>query len=280
MRKTLLPFILLFLLCNGPALFAVAIDDTRQQLSENQRNILHLRKEKQQFMIELRAAQLTLGKPDSNYSAADILELREDILLADELIESLAAIISRQRLLLASMEQDSPPTALDIALNKALNSNLPELAKKLANNKAAQKEIARLRAILKEEALLSSHMPTYGDSVSVAEAEPMAEEEFLRLLSLFSGGTADEADDKNIKITGSADRKPYVKEEILSYLGHNQYHMETMVNTGRMTFTVDGRPWQLSIPPEEEGAIYIIIYNLSVEKKPRLVMFNKSLLLE
>lgn len=47
-----------------------------------------------------------------------------------------------------------------------------------------------------------------------------------------------------------------------------------------MTFTVDGKPWRLTIPDDEDNAIYIIIYDLRNQAKPRMVMFNKTLLLE
>ncbi len=47
-----------------------------------------------------------------------------------------------------------------------------------------------------------------------------------------------------------------------------------------VTFTIDERPWQLSITEQEDRATYIVIYDTSNAEKPRLVMFNKMLLLE
>jgi hypothetical protein len=256
-------------------------DQARRTLLENQRNIIHLQKEKLLFQKELQQA---LDQLKDNENSAElqftIIDIRDSIEVADILISNISALVSRQRLALASTERGSPPTALDMALNKALNSNLPELAKKLANNESARKEIARLRALLKQQARIGTVVPNTDNSVINAAEQQLAEEEFLRLLSLFSSGTADEAEDKAIKITGTTNNEPFTENDILSYLGHNQYHMETTVYTGRMTFTVDGKPWQLSIAPEENLATYVIIYDITDSEEPRLVMFNKTLLLK
>jgi hypothetical protein len=255
-------------------------DDVRLKLIENQRNILQLRKEKQQNEEELKVA-LELQESDNSHEMHNhTKQLKDDITQAKILIENLSASVSQQRLDLLTLERGSPPSSLDIALNKALNSNLPELAKKLANNEEARKEIARLQVLLKEEARVGAPLPSTSTSVSVALEQSVAEEEFLRVLSLFSGGEADESADKTLIITGISNRTTYVEEETLSYLGHNQYHMETTVHSGEMTFTIDGRPWQLSITEEEDRASYIVIYDTSNIDKPRLVMFNKILLLE
>ena len=263
------------------------ISKARLQLIENQRNIIHLRKERQLYQRELQAILDSKQSSTANNRrakearlSAKIQELQQDIELADELIANISLLVSQQRLALATMERGSPPSALDIALNKALSANLPELARKLSSNKSAKKEISRLRALLRQQAYLGTPTPRTKTSVSLANEQHIAEEEFLKLLSLFSAGTADESEDKPIKITWTADRTPYVEEETLSYLGHGQYHLETTVYSGKMTFTVDGRPWQLSVSKEEDNANYVIIYDNSSENEPRLVMFNKSLLLE
>ena len=124
-------------------------------------------------------------------------------------------------------------------------------------------------------------MPSDNNSVSYAAEQQLAENEFLRLLSLFSEGSDDdEAEDKIIKITGTANGAAFSEDDTLSYLGHNQYHLETTVYTGEMIFTVDGRPWQLSISPKEDQATYMVIYDITDQSQPRLVMFNKLRLLD
>lgn len=263
------------------SLQAAPVDDTRIKLIENQRNIIHIRKEKQLFQKELSALKQDSGTRTNRRSLqAEIDDIEDSLEVADVLIANITILVSRQRMLLATLERGSPPSALDVALNKALNSNLPELAKNLSNNEQARKEVSRLRALLKQQARLGSGETSTSTSVSVAVEQRVAEDEFLRLLSLFSGGSADEADDKNIKITGSLDGAPFTEEDVLSYLGHQQYHMETTVYAGKMTFTVDGRPWQLSVPEEENKSTYVIIYDIGDRTEPRLVMFNKLLLLE
>lgn len=265
---------LLAILCVGAN--ADPIAKVRQQLIENQRNIIYLRKEKLQYQKELEAAR----QNPSGKNAAIISELEEDIALTESLIGNVSLLVSQQRLALATLERGSPPRALDIALNKALGANLPDLARKLSSNQAAKKEVARLRALLKHQAYVGTSQRQAQTSVSLAHEQHVAEAEFLKLLSLFSAGTADESADKPIKITWITDRTPHVEEDLLSYLGHGQYHMEVTVHSGKMTFTVDGRPWQLSIAEEEDNANYVIIYDHANPAEPRLVMFNKSLLLE
>ena len=262
-------------------LMATPIDNTRKQLLENQRNIIHLRKEKRLFEKELQQT-IEQHKDDNNPSSlqAEINDLRDSIAVADTLISNITAFVTQQRLLLSTLERGSPPTALDTALNKALNSNLPELAKTLANNPAARKEIGRLRELLKQQARLGGNISSNSDSAAYAAEQQLAEEEFLRLLSLFSSGSDDEAEDKPINISGTTNNTPFTEEAILSYLGHDQFHMETTVYAGKMTFTVDGKPWQLNISKEEDQTTYVIIYDMANQSLPRLVMFNKSLLLE
>lgn len=256
------------------------IDQLRLNLIENQRNILQLRKEKQETEIELENIRVELAINSSPGLKDLIGQLQDEINQTDQLLQNLSDSVSQQRLDLLTLERGTPPNSLDIALNKALNSNLPELAKNLANNEAARKEIARLQILLKKEARVGAPRPSTSTSVSVAIEQKIAEEEFLRVLSLFSDGEADESIDKPIKITGISHRTPYFENAILSYLGHQQYHMETTVHVGKMTFTVDDRPWQLSVGEEENGATYIVIYDTSSAENPRLVMFNKNLLLE
>ncbi|ARN73566.1 hypothetical protein [Oceanicoccus sagamiensis] len=266
------------------------VSDTRKQLFENQRNLITLRKEKEAYAKELQAAQAKRNNSSANETAntealdidaldAEILDLEDSIDIAKTMIRNVSELVARQRLLLATLESGTPPTALDIALNKALNSNLPELLKNLSNDKAARKDIARLKILLKKQARLDAKPSTNSNAVSVAQEQQVAEDEFLRLLALFSGGNADEAEDKTITIAGTDGDTAYSEDDILSYLGHEQYHMETMVHSGKMTFTVDGRPWELDVPKEEDKATYVLIYDTGKEA-PRLVMFNKSLLLE
>jgi len=274
--------LLLAILATGSQ--ADPITDTRKHLFENQRNIILLRKEKTAFLQELKQAKQQLAADndtdtDQSQIKTDIIDIQDSLAVADVIISNITKMVARQRLLLATLERGTPPTALDIALNKALNSNLPELVKNLANNPAARKDIARLKALLKQHARVGVARVANDNSVFVAVDQHVAEDEFLRLLALFSDGIADEAEDKTIKITGTAGRTPFTENDILSYLGHRQYHMEITVYSGKMTFTIDGRPWQLSVPPEEDQATYILIYDISKEH-PRLVMFNKLLLLE
>lgn len=254
-----------------PAITAKVI---RKQLLENQRNLLLLYKEKQFFVNELARQRASQALPSL------ITDTVDSITVAETLISSTKVLVSEQRLFLATLERGEPLTALDIALNKALNSNLPELAKNLSNNEEARKEISRLRALLKQQARLGISAPSTRNSVSHAGEQRLAEDEFLRLLSLFSSGTVGEKEDKTIIISGISENQPFTEDEILSYLGHDQYHMETTVYAGEMTFTVDGRPWQLNVAPEEDQSTYVIIYDIADASEVRLVMFNKTLLLE
>lgn len=273
-----------FILCSAIILtasksFAVAADLDRQKLQENQRNIIHLRKERLLFQRELKELQLEESSPELE---AEISDIKESIEVADTLIENISEFVSEQRLALSSVKSNSSTlSALDIALNKALNSNLPALAKNLSQSKGAREEIVRLRKSLQQQARLKPRKyNTNQTKVSIAPSQAIAQEEFLRLLSLFSNGNVDEGEDKIINISGLNSGKSISEDEILSYLGHNQYHMETTVYTGMMTFTVDNRPWYIEIDENENGATYVIIYDTDKKDKPRLVMFNKGLLSE
>ena len=274
-------FIFIVLLITGvvsPSLMAQPINDAKLKMIENQRNLMTLRSEKRQYEYEL--AELELRKPKDETTTARISDIEESISLADDIIINVSATISRQRLLIATLEKGTPPSALDIALNKALSSNLADMSKNLNDNEAAQKEIALLRSLLKQEARIGTSKRAARTEIDVAEEQQIAEEEFLNLLALFSSGAADESEDKPLRISGRTNGTSYTDNTVLSYLGHNQYHTETAVRSGSMTFTVDGKPWRLTIPEDEDNAIYIIIYDLRNEGTPRMVMFNKALLLE
>ena len=120
--------------------------DNRKQLFENQRNLIMLRKEKQAYVKELQEAEAE-RKLSTEVDAidAEILNLKDSIDIAKILVENASELVARQRSLLATLEKGVPPSALDIALNKALKSNLPKLLTGLSNNEAARKDIAQLK---------------------------------------------------------------------------------------------------------------------------------------
>lgn len=280
--------LLVLVLCVSGVSSAYALLDpatqTRKRLLENQRNIyllLEERKEFQQELDELLAEQQ--DGDDSEDLQAEIDEANDNLTTADTIITNLNDTISRQQLVLQTLERATAPSTLDMAINKALNANLSELAKKLAGNEEARMELARLRSLLKQQAGLGVRHYELPVAVSYAAEQQMAEDEYLRLLEVLSS-SGDDEDDTNkrklIKITASNNEGQTSQEDFLNYVGHSQYHLETRVHSGKMTFTVDGRPWQMTVAPEEDDATYIIIYDVAKADNPRLVMFNKSLLTE
>lgn len=255
--------------------------ETEKRLLENQRNMYRLRKERDELQQELRVALLRQERGTDSEDVRELIaDLRDSIDIGDTIIDNLNDTISRQRLLLSTMERATAPSTLDMAINKALNANLSELAQNLADNEQARQDVARLRSLLKQQAGLGIRYEETPSSVSYAAEQQLAEDEFLRLLELFSSNYEEQPsqDIKAIKITGIENGEPFSINRQLSYLGHSQYHLETVVHEGKMTFTVDGRPWHMTVPPEEDKATYIIIYDVAGSEQPRLVLFNKSLL--
>jgi hypothetical protein len=280
MRRLLLPALFiscLFLTGYGSAQTA---EQTRQALTENQRNILHLQKEIRQMERQLSAAKRRQQQKDSTSIQNTILELEANIDLTKLIIDNIAAVVSGQRLMLATLESGKSPSSLDIALNKALSSNLPELAKDFSNNEQAQREIARLQKLLREEALLGIRS-TDNNSLVLATDQQTAEQEFLHLIALFSDLDLQQAElvpDKNIRISGKKHGKSYVEKDTLSYLGRQQYHMEFTAHQGEMNIKVEGQQaLSVNIPQKDDGATYIMIYDITNPLRPRVVMFNKSL---
>lgn len=259
--------------------------ETRKRLLENQRNLYLLRKEREEYRSELEKALQQLKYGDhSDELATEISGLRDSLAMADDIINNVNETISRQRLLLGALERATAASTLDMALNKALNANLSDVAKKLAGNENARRELVRLRSLLKQQAGLSTantlEMPS---AVSFAAEQQKAQDEYLRLLEVISTDSykgEDDSEDKPIKISGIDDREPFTHKDTLNYVGQSQYHLETTVYAGKMTFTVDGHPWHLTVPPEENKSTYIVIYDDANPARPRLVMFNKSLLTE
>lgn len=268
-----------------PALAVVdPATQTRKRLLENQRNIYLLAEERNEYQLEL--DELLLEQADGDDSAElqeEIDEVQDFITTADTIIRNVNETISRQRLLLHTLERAAAPSTLDMALTKALNANLSELAKKLAGNEEARKELARLRSLLKQQAGLGVQHLELPSAVSYAAEQQMAEDEYLRLLEVLSSSTNDKDNTekkKLIRITSISDESQFSDEDFLNYVGHSQYHLETQVHSGKMTFTIDGHPWHMTVAPEDDKATYIIIYDVAKAENPRLVMFNKSLLTE
>lgn len=257
---------------------------TRKRLLENQRNIYLLIEEREEYRLELE--DLLLEQEDGDDSEElqeDIDEVRDYLTTADTIIKNVNETISRQQLLLQTLERAVAPSTLDMALNRALNANLSELARNLSGNEEARKELARLRSLLKQQAGLGVRHYDLPSTVSYAAEQQMAEDEYLRLLEVLSSSTNDKDktdQQKLIKITGFHEEGRFAEEDFLNYVGHSQYHLETQVHSGKMTFTVDGHPWHMTVSPEEDLATYIIIYDVAKADNPRLVMFNKSLLTE
>lgn len=258
--------------------------ETRKRLLENQRNIYLLRDEQEDYRRQLVVAQSRYDNGDhSKLLTAEIADLKDSIHTADVIIGNVEDIISRQRLVLDALERAIKPSTLDMALNMALNANLSEMAKKLASNEDARRELTRLRTLLKQQAGLGTTNLEISNPVSYAAEQQMAREEYLRLLEALSTDTYkgdDKAPDKLIKIAGTSNNKPFTEKDFLNYVGNSQYHMETTVHKGKMTFTVDGRPWHITVAPEEDKATYVVIYDAAKANHPRLVMFNKALLTE
>ncbi len=253
--------------------------ETRKRLLENQRNMLRLEQEKQLFEKELQLT-LTRQRLTNESLQGEIDTINNYIKLLDTVMDNVLGTISRQRLLLSTMERGAAPSTLDMALNKALKVNLSDLSEKLANNEDARDEIVSLRLMLKEQAGIGNRLINADNTIPYAAEQQLAEEEYLRLLELISNSSGEPAEDKNITITGFIDNQPVIRERTLSYLGQHQYHMETTVNQGKMTFTIDGRPWHMTIDPEDNQSTYVVIYDMTKTDQPRLVIFNKALLVE
>jgi hypothetical protein len=272
--------LLALLLLNVQQAWPQTAEETREKLTENQRNIIHLRKEKQQMERQLALALRRQETADSQELRNKIAELKKSIELSEIIIINISSVVSGQRLLLASLESGESPSSLDIALNKALSSNLEELAKDFSNNEEAQREVARLRDLLREESRVGNQAAG-NDTLVLATDHQTAEKEFLHLLSLFSNADIEHADsipDKAIVIRGSKDDALFRENDTLNYLGQSQYHMEFTVYPGDMSVTIEKeQPWRFHIPEKDNGATYIMIYDLTNQLRPRLVMFNKSL---
>ena len=266
-----------------PSVFATSYPtlETRRRLLENQRNIYRLRQEQDEMREELRLALRRQQQGDKDPGLGEeIDDIEDSIATADVIVKNINDVISRQRLLLSTLERGSAPSTLDMALHKALNANLSQLAKNLADNDRGRQDVVELRNLLKQQAGLGERHIETPSAVSYAAEQQQAEDEYLHLLELVSNKSDDKRADKPVTVTGQVGDKPVTEVESLSYLGHAQYHMETRVHSGKMTFTVDGRPWQINIAPKDDKATYIVIYDASKADHPRLVMFNKALLLE
>ena len=270
-------FITCILILSGNNVFSQTAEDIRQQLIENQRNIAQLRSEKQDY--EEKLYQLELILDDSESYKAKLEELKTNIELTETMIDNISAVVSGQRLLLATLESGENPSSLDIALNKALSTNLTELAEDFSHDEQAQKEIARLKKLLREESRIGSRAAG-NDTLVVATDQQTAEKEFLHLLSLFSSVDLDEAEaipDKSVMIRGSRSGELFRLQDTINYLGQSQYHMEFTAYEGDMSISIDqGKPWRFHIPEKDNGATYILIYDLTNQLRPRVVMFNKS----
>jgi len=210
-----------------------------------------------------------------------IAELEKRIEVSEAIISNLSNKVARQRLYLSEHKKGNPPSALDTALQKALGSNLQELAKDVASNPAAQREISRLRALLREEARIG-HQAASQDSLVLALDTATAEREFLQLLSLFSmveQDSQDAAQEKTAVIQGHRNGVPYQERSTLKYLGKKQYHLELTVSAGEMQVAVDqGQPWRFYIPEDDDNHEYMMIYDQTKDERPRLIMLNKSLI--
>lgn len=237
---------------------------------------------------ELQAVQAQIESLSTN-----ITSLLEDIALADVLMDNINVIVARQRVRIEQLARGNQPSALDTALSKALEKNQQQLALTRAANAAALEEIARLRALLtdimrsreRDEATASLQLPQTPlpdqpmDDDTLRAERRHAQNEHARLLDLFNQTDPEQRPPKPIVVAGEMDgRLPYRSAQSMVYLGHGQYHLETPLRAGAVTFIIDRKHWQKNVHASNDNAIFVILYDTADESAPRLVVFRKSLL--
>lgn len=268
------------LLATGQA-SAQDLEQRQQKLTHNQQLLFHLRQEKQNMQAQLAKSMQDMDDTHSPELIEAIADLEKRIEVSEAIISNLSNEVARQHRYLSEQKKGNPPSALDTALQKALGGNLQELAKDVASNPAAQREISRLRVLLREEARIG-HQTASQDTLVMATDMETAEMEFLHLLSLFSMTDEEAAPNTQEKIAiirGHRNGVPYQETPVLKYLGKKQYHLELTVSSGEMQVAIDqGQPWRFYIPETDNDHRYLMIYDQANALRPRLILLNKSLI--
>ena len=283
MPRGLLPTYLLIvaLVFTTGQVSAQDLKQRQQKLTHNQQLLFHLRQEKKAVQEQRAKSMREMDDSNSPELIAAIAELEKRIEVSEAIISKLSNDIARQRIYLSEQKKGKPPSALDTALQKALGGNLQDLTQDVVNDPAAQREIARLRALLREEARIG-HQTASHDNLVLATDMQTAEMEFLHLLSLFSMAAKESEPDIQEKIAtirGQRNGVPYQERPVLKYLGKKQYHLELTVSSGEMQVAIDqGQPWRFYIPETDNNHRYMMIYDQANAERPRLIMLNKSLI--
>ncbi|WP_018015604.1 hypothetical protein [Teredinibacter turnerae] len=64
----------------------------------------------------------------------------------------------------------------------------------------------------------------------------------------------------------------------LEHLGNEQYYAELSLGAGEHALTIKLRKYKVRIPAEQDGDMFVLIYDARDHRKPRFAFFNKGLL--
>ncbi|MGH1374524.1 MAG: hypothetical protein ACRBBW_20980 [Cellvibrionaceae bacterium] len=105
------------------------------------------------------------------------------------------------------------------------------------------------------------------------EALAYAQKEVARLENLLADGNPGRPTFKRLALGGNKiDSQPF------SFLGQNQYRVETKVTNGRQIFQIGKHKFRRTIPAADDGEEYVFIFDAKRPSRPRLVMYKKALL--
>lgn len=141
----------------------------------------------------------------------------------------------------------------------------------------AEREAQKAAKALEQQALAqeTAKPPAQQQALSELDQEALAyaQKEVARLENLLAGGNPGRPTFKRLALGGNKiDSQPF------SFLGQNQYRVETEVTNGRQIFQIGKHKFRRTIPAADNGEQYVFIFDAKRPSRPRLVMYKKALL--
>ncbi len=220
-------------------------------------------------------------------SQSKLAELMEEKTRISSQLAADETRIARQQKQVDNAKRNADTKAADL-LAAAEQAKLDAQARMQADKLQADAVAERLAAIdaereaqkaeaLKAQAAVKTEPAAEATELSELDKEALAyaQKEVARLEGLLADGNPGRPTFKRLALGGNKiDTQPF------SFLGQNQYRVETKVTNGRQIFQIGKHKFRRTIPAADNGEEYVFIFDAKRPSRPRLVMYKKALLEE
>ena len=254
-----------------PAMAKVEAVETKLTIAQDEANAAIAANETR--AMKLTAHKLALANHAVKSRTKRLTRVEENIAQAEAAVIRLSTEIEGDKVRISGQEQKI--LQAKVARAQAQTQIKAQAAARLSAKKAQSKkaEEARVAAAVKPVAVTAAPEQKAETVVLDQEALAYARKEFKK----FDGITDEERSKRPplrkvmVKLSGG-------KAKAMEYVGRKLYRADVKVSKGKQVFHFGKRKFTRTIPAVDDGATYVLVYDVKKLTRPRFALFNKSLL--